>query len=51
MPNAVGAVGLYLELETEITLFNLLQFTTSLTDFIYCMTLQQPCRYRHCLTQ
>jgi len=30
----------YKELETERTLFNLLQFTTSRTDFAYCMTSQ-----------
>jgi len=33
LPNAYNAVGaVYLEPETERTLFNLLQFTTSRTD-------------------
>jgi len=26
-------------------LFNLLQFTTARTDYAYCMTSQQSCRY------
>jgi len=48
MPYIAGAVQL--ELETERALYNLLQFTTSRTDTAYCMTSQQQCHYRHCLT-
>jgi len=41
LPNTVGAV--WLELETERTLFNLFQVTTSRTDSTYyCMTSPHP---------
>jgi len=49
MPNTVGAIAV--TIGTERTLFNLSQFTTSRTDSAYCMTSQQPCRYRHCVVR